>query len=169
MRRLLVIIVVCSGFLLNFVLATNLGMYVGTRAYIYKDAASAPNAEAALIPGAAILADGALSSIFIDRVDAAIALYRAGKVSKILVSGDNSTVSYNEVNPVRTYLILKGIPDEDIKKAIMLIETTSAKKKAVQQALWYESEAKRALAALPPSQSRLMLEEIVDFVGLREY
>jgi len=114
MRRLLVIIVVCSGFLLNFVLATNLGMYVGTRAYIYKDAASAPNAEAALIPGAAILADGALSSIFIDRVDAAIALYRAGKVSKILVSGDNSTVSYNEVNPVRTYLILKGIPDEDI-------------------------------------------------------
>ncbi|HCM36950.1 MAG TPA: polyprenyl synthetase family protein [Candidatus Wildermuthbacteria bacterium] len=59
--------------------------------------------------------------------------------------------------------------NEDIKKAIMLIETTSAKKKAVQQALWYESEAKRALAALPPSQSRLMLEEIVDFVGLREY
>ena len=47
-------------------------------------------------------------------MDTAIALYRAGKVSKILVSGDNSTVSYNEVNPVRTYLILKGIPDEDI-------------------------------------------------------
>src|SRR3990167_7056416 len=114
MRRLLVIIVVCSGFLLNFVLATNLGMCVGTRAYIYKDVASAPSAEAALIPGAAILADGALSSIFIDRVDTAIALYRAGKVSKILVSGDNSTVAHNEVNPVRNYLINKGIPDEDI-------------------------------------------------------
>ena len=114
MKRFLLFIVVCSGFLLNFVLATNVGMYVGTKAYIYNDVASAPNAEAALIPGAAIFADGALSSIFIDRVDTAIGLYRAGKVSKILVSGDNSTVSHNEVNPVRTYLIGKGIPDEDI-------------------------------------------------------
>ena len=80
----------------------------------YINHSCAPNAEAALIPGAAILADGALSSIFIDRVDAAIALYRAGKVSKILVSGDNSTVSHNEVKPVRHYLLEKGIPDEDI-------------------------------------------------------
>ena len=114
MRRALLFIVVCFGFLLNFVLATTLGMYVGTKAYIYNDAASTPNAEAALIPGAAIFPDGSLSSIFKDRVDTAIELYRAGKVSKILVSGDNSTVSHNEVNPVRTYLVEKGIPDEDI-------------------------------------------------------
>ena len=44
----------------------------------------------------------------------AIKLYEAKKVSKILVSGDNSTDSHNEVNPVRLYLISKGIPDEDI-------------------------------------------------------
>ena len=35
-------------------------------------------------------------------------------MAKILVSGDNSTVSHNEVNPVRLYLLSKGIPDEDI-------------------------------------------------------
>ena len=58
--------------------------------------------------------DGALSPIFIDRVDMAIKLYEAKKVSKILVSGDNSTVIHNEVNPVRLYLISKGIPDQDI-------------------------------------------------------
>jgi SanA protein len=68
----------------------------------------------ALIPGAAILANGVPSPIFIDRVDTAIELYKAGKVSKILVSGDNSTVSHNEVNPVRLYLLGKGIPDQDI-------------------------------------------------------
>src|ERR1019366_6630517 len=32
----------------------------------------------------------------------------------IIVSGDNSTVIYNEVNPVRLYLLSKGIPDQDI-------------------------------------------------------
>src|SRR6185295_18531017 len=43
-----------------------------------------------------------------------IELYKAGTVSKILVSGDNSTVSHNEVNPVRDYLLASGIPDRDI-------------------------------------------------------
>ena len=67
-----------------------------------------------LIPGAAVLKNGALSSIFKDRVNTAIELYQAKKVSKILVSGDNSTISHNEVNPVRNYLLEKGVPDEDI-------------------------------------------------------
>lgn len=102
------------GLLLFFILATNAVFYVATRSYIYNDLADVPHAEAALIPGAAILKDGALSSIFVDRADTAIALYGAKKVSKILVSGDNSTVSHNEVNPVRLYLIKKGIPDQDI-------------------------------------------------------
>ncbi|MDO8482158.1 MAG: ElyC/SanA/YdcF family protein [bacterium] len=102
------------GLLIIFILATNIGMYLGTRAYIYNDPAKAPNAETAIIPGAAILANGAPSPIFIDRVDIAIKLYEAKKVSKILVSGDNSTLSHNEVNPVRLYLLSKGIPDQDI-------------------------------------------------------
>lgn len=99
--------------LLMFVFVCNVVIYIGTRAYIY-DGTESPNAQAALIPGAAIFENGALSSIFIDRVDMAISLYNAEKVSKILVSGDNSTVTHNEVNPVRLYLISKGIPDEDI-------------------------------------------------------
>ena len=67
-----------------------------------------------IIPGAAILANGGLSPIFRDRVDMAIRLYQAKKIQKILASGDNSTVSHNEVNPVRNYLLKNGIPDQDI-------------------------------------------------------
>jgi len=102
------------GLLIAFVLATNLIIYAGTKAYIYNTVADAPSAQVALIPGAAILINGGLSPIFMDRVNTAITLYEAGKVKKILVSGDNSTVSHNEVNPVRLYLLSKGIPDEDI-------------------------------------------------------
>ncbi|OYV27164.1 MAG: hypothetical protein B7W98_02350 [Parcubacteria group bacterium 20-58-5] len=96
------------------ILVTNAYIRLSTYAYTYQSIDAAPSAEVALIPGAAILADGKPAPIFTDRVNVAIALYQAGKVAKILVSGDNSTVSHNEVNPVRLYLLAKGIPDKDI-------------------------------------------------------
>lgn len=106
---------VCGfGLLSIFILGTNTIFYAATKAHIYNDVVEAPSAEVVLIPGASVSEDGVLSPIFIDRVNAAIALYEAGKVSKILVSGDNSTDSHNEVNPVRLYLISQGVPDEDI-------------------------------------------------------
>lgn len=114
LKRLLFFIVLCVGFLIIFILTSNIVIYVGTKEYIYNKALDAPDAPVVLIPGAAIFPDGSLSSIFIDRVDMAITLYEAKKVSKILVSGDNSTDSHNEVNPVRLYLISKGVPDRDI-------------------------------------------------------
>jgi SanA protein len=113
-RRPIFFLALGCGAMLAFVLLTALVFYVTTKNYIYDTANEAPSAEVALIPGAAILSNGAPSSIFIDRVDVAIDLYKAGKVLKILVSGDNSTVSHNEVNPVRLYLLGKGIPDQDI-------------------------------------------------------
>jgi SanA protein len=92
----------------------NLTIYIASRSYIYTNATDIPNAEVVLIPGAAVFPDGALSFIFLNRVDKAISLYEAKKVSKILVSGDNSTDTHNEVNPVRLYLLSKGVSDQDI-------------------------------------------------------
>jgi len=114
MKRRLIFLGLGSAFLLAFILVTNVGIYTKTKPYLYQSVAAAPEAQAALIPGAAILINGGLSPIFRDRVDTAIEVYQAGKVQKILVSGDNSTLSHNEVNPVRNYLLGKGVPDEDI-------------------------------------------------------
>ena len=85
-----------------------------TRSNIYRDLTLVPHTEVALIPGAAILRDGSLSPVLKDRVDAALALYRAGKADNILVSGDNGTTTYNEVNPVRIYLTQNGVPFEHV-------------------------------------------------------
>jgi len=114
MGRLLFFIIAGFELLLILIFTINIVFYVATKPYIYNDAVRAPNAEVALIPGAAVFGDGTLSPIFTDRANMAINLYRMGKVSKILVSGDNSTVSHNEVNPVRLYLLSKNIPDQDI-------------------------------------------------------
>ncbi len=81
-----------------------------TKGRIYNDLTSVPHTSVALIPGAAILRDGSLSPVLKDRVDAALRLYQAGKADNILVSGDNGTTTYNEVNPVRIYLLQSGVP-----------------------------------------------------------
>ncbi len=114
MKRYLHYLLLGAGAVVAFVILTNLIIHVSTKSHIYKNINDVPKAQAVVIPGAAIFPDGALSSIFKDRVDKAISIYKEGKVSKILVSGDNSTVSHNEVNPVRNYLLEKGIPDADI-------------------------------------------------------
>lgn len=114
MKRLFLFMVLGFGLLVIFISLTNIVFYVGTKSFIYNDIIDVPDTQAALIPGAALSKDGALSTVFKDRVDMAIKLYEAKKVTKILVSGDNSTVSHNEVNPVRLYLISKGVPDKDI-------------------------------------------------------
>jgi len=85
-----------------------------TKPYIYNKDSQILNAQTAIILGASVLPDRSLSPILKDRVDTAIQLYNAKKVSKILVSGDNGTVTYNEVNPVRIYLLNKGVLDQDI-------------------------------------------------------
>jgi SanA protein len=96
------------------ILVINSIVYLQSRPHIYTSVEDASTTHVVLIPGAPLIATGVLSSIFIDRIDTAIALYASGKVQKILVSGDNSTVEHNEVNPVQTYLLEHGIPGEDI-------------------------------------------------------
>jgi SanA protein len=97
-----------------FIFLTNLAVHVKSSTHIYKDVKDAKEAETVIVLGAAVYSDGDLTAVYQKRVDKAFELYKAKKVSKILASGDNSTVEHNEVNPVRNYLLSKGVPDVDI-------------------------------------------------------
>jgi SanA protein len=112
--RLYRYLALCFGIILILIAATNVLIYAETKAHIYDSAEDAPSADVALIPGAPVFSSGVISSIYVDRANAAISLYENGKVRKILVSGDDSSASHNEVDPVRKYLMLNGIPDADI-------------------------------------------------------
>ncbi len=96
------------------VLAASFYMGSDTKPYIYASVADVPQAEAALVLGASVTSAGALSAVLKERAQTAVELYAAGKVGKILVTGDNSTLSHNEVNPVGNYLTAAGIPKDDI-------------------------------------------------------
>jgi SanA protein len=51
---------------------------------------------------------------FVRRMDAAASLYKAGKVRKLLVSGDNGRVQYDEPAAMRAALLARGVPEQDI-------------------------------------------------------
>lgn len=114
MKRVTFCAALIAEFVLAFIITINVVVYVETKEHIYDDPASVPAADVALVPGAALAGPRTLAPIFIDRVEAAIRLYEAKKVLKILVSGDDSTPEHNEVNPARIYLLEHGIPDQDI-------------------------------------------------------
>ena len=73
------------------------------------------HAQVAIVLGALVYAKpGKLSPVLQDRVDTAIALYKAGKVDRLLMTGDHGQQNYDEVNSMRVYAEAKGVPDEHI-------------------------------------------------------
>ena len=60
------------------------------------------------------LRGGGVNPYFRNRIDAAVELYRLGRIRNIIVSGDNSLVSYNEPVRMQEALLERGIPEEHI-------------------------------------------------------
>lgn len=73
-----------------------------------------PQSRAAVVFGAGLLHDGTPSPVLKDRVATAVGLYQAGKVEKILMSGDNRFVDYNEPAAMKEYAISMGVPEDAI-------------------------------------------------------
>ncbi|HLJ84645.1 MAG TPA: ElyC/SanA/YdcF family protein [Candidatus Eremiobacteraceae bacterium] len=76
--------------------------------------ATVPARHVALVFGAGLLPDGSPTPMLADRVDAAVELYRAGKVMELLFSGDNSRPEYNEVGAMFKYAVERGVPGSAI-------------------------------------------------------
>jgi len=92
----------------------NLVVWRGGREPVTDVPAKVPHAQAALVLGAQVLASGRPSDMLFDRVKAAEDLYRAGRVDKLLLSGDHSRVNYDEVGTMRKMMLADGIPAADI-------------------------------------------------------
>jgi vancomycin permeability regulator SanA len=88
--------------------------YFSYQPAIYANPADVPSAPVAIVFGAAIRPDGEPSSMLADRIDAAVELYKAGKVQRILMSGDNSRPYYDEVTAMKHHAVEKGVPPEHV-------------------------------------------------------
>lgn len=81
----------------------------------YSDVDDIPYSRVALVLGTNPLTpSGRTNYYFKYRIDACVELYKAGKVSKFLLSGDNSSKYYDEPQYMKDALMEHGIPGRDI-------------------------------------------------------
>lgn len=71
-------------------------------------------ADAIVVLGASVYADGTPSDILADRLEVASDLYLAGASSQLIVSGDNTTAHYNESDAMKAYCVELGVPADAI-------------------------------------------------------
>ncbi len=110
-RTLLLLVVVVVA----VVFATDAWVKQSTRSQIYSEVAAIPHNKVGLLLGTAkTLKDGSTNLYYQYRINAAVALYKAGKIDFVLVSGDNGRVEYDETSAMQADLIANGIPKEKI-------------------------------------------------------
>ncbi len=82
---------------------------------LFRSVAAVPQNEVAVVLGTAKTTMRGRSNLhFQQRIDAAVSLYRAGKVKHLLVSGDNHIKGYDEPTDMRDALVAAGVPTNAI-------------------------------------------------------
>jgi SanA protein len=82
---------------------------------IYNASEVIPYQHVGLILGCAKkLRNGQRNLFFRYRIEAALELYRSGKMKYIIVSGDNSVKHYDEPSDMKNELVMNGVPEERI-------------------------------------------------------
>jgi len=113
-RLSVIVAVACATLGVLGVVAVNGWILVTARPVMHATPESVPQAQVAIVFGALVYRDGTLSWVTRDRVDAGVALYKTGRVQKLLISGDHGRAGYDEVNAMRNHALAAGVPAEDI-------------------------------------------------------
>jgi vancomycin permeability regulator SanA len=90
----------------------NLWVRLATRGRSYASVAEVPARSVAIVPGSPVH-HGTPGTLVRGRLEAALALYREGRVKAILVSG-NDTPASPEVSVMFAWLLVRGVPARDI-------------------------------------------------------
>lgn len=82
-----------------------------SRGRLYNAVAEVPETKVGLVFGTS---NGNMNPYFRYRIDAAVRLWKAGKLKTVIVSGDNRTRYYNEPETMKHDLVERGIPADRI-------------------------------------------------------
>ena len=82
---------------------------------VYTSVEEIPAREYGLLLGTTRLIKGKYANdYFYKRIRAAAELYHAGKIRRIIVSGDNSRTDYNETGDMKQELVAEGVAPDDV-------------------------------------------------------
>jgi SanA protein len=110
------IVVLLAPFLGVFIIALcNLTVIQYSKGRVYDNVKDIPYREVGLLLGTSpTTINGRTNIYYTYRIDAAVKLYKAKKISRILISGDGKEKSYDEPKYMRRDLIKRGIPAHKI-------------------------------------------------------
>jgi vancomycin permeability regulator SanA len=130
-RRFVLVLAGISTLALIAVVGANVAVTRGAQGLAHDDVAAVPHRTVALVFGAGVDADGRPTPALADRLQAAVALYRAGRVDHLLLSGDNSRADYDEVTAMRVVALAAGVPAERITRDYAGFDTYDSCARAV--------------------------------------
>lgn len=102
--------------LLAFLLGVGLIIYANvtavwaSRGKLFNDVKDLPPAKVGLVFGTSDRFQGRENRYFRYRIDAAVDVWKAGKVETLIVSGDNRSKYYNEPQKMKDALVEEGVP-----------------------------------------------------------
>ncbi len=94
-------------------LVVRLVTYLLEQGRLYDNLQAVPKHHVAVVFGAGVR-NGRPTPMLYDRVASAADLYKAGVVDKLLMSGDNRFIDYNEPEVMRRTAVQLGVPESDI-------------------------------------------------------
>lgn len=115
MKIILLLILVACVLPLLVMLVAYFAVEVRCRNRVFSDVEQVPYNRVGLLLGTnPQTKSGKMNYYYKYRIDACVALYKAGKISKVLISGDNHSKDYNEPEWMQQSLMEQGIPASDI-------------------------------------------------------
>lgn len=114
LRRVVLVLSVLFVAWLAFVAFAQWWVVSASEKWIYRRMEDVPAAPVGIVFGAKVYDSGALSPVLDARVRAGVELYHAGKIRKLLMTGDNGRVSYDEVTAMKRRAVALGVPAVDV-------------------------------------------------------
>lgn len=116
-RRLLAVVLVVSLVVVSLIAWSDHARQIAARDRLFRSIETVPANDVGLVLGTAKTTKRGNTNLhFKQRIEAAAALYRSGRVRHLLVSGDNHIAGYDEPTDMRDALIAAGVPESAITR-----------------------------------------------------
>ena len=111
LKRIIIVVLLAPLFGMLIIAFCNMTIIQYSKGKIYDNVKDIPYREVGLLLGTSpTTINGRANIYYTYRIDAAVKLYKAKKISRILISGDGKEKSYDEPKYMRRDLIKRGIP-----------------------------------------------------------
>jgi SanA protein len=116
-KRLIITLLILGAIGAAIIVAFNVWIHAAYASRMYGSVDDVPSEDQpriAIVLGAGLTRSGEPTPALYDRVATAVELYQRGLVNKLLLTGDNRSVYYNEPEAMRRTAVRLGVPNEDV-------------------------------------------------------